>query len=167
MNCGTVSESVGTQRSFLRSYQQNEGSPDHVPSDDEQSAADLNPDLASVSVDCATRVGNTEGCAGFFVCEDAGHEAAERTSNHVGVCDSEGVVDVHLENLGPLGPDVHCEPRNGTREDTKDDGGPATDDSCTRGDSDETGDDTIDCTNDGGLSVNDLIDVSPVLAQDT
>jgi hypothetical protein len=75
----------------------NQGGPNYVPSDYEECADNLYPDLTTVAVDSTARVCKAKGKTSFGRGEESGTETADKSADEMSVENIETVVNI-LEN---------------------------------------------------------------------
>jgi len=138
----------------------NSGCPEQIPADDEEEADDLQPDLSAVAVDGSTGVNSAEGLAALIGSEDASQKATNYAPNQMGMEVADHIVS-QLQKPLLLSQDVHRNPRDRARAKTNNDCTPASDETSSRCNSNKTGDDALDCANDGRLLEKDQVHDGP------
>ena len=132
-----------------------------VEGDDEEEADDLDPDLVAVALDTTSVLGDAGERGGAVDGgEDTSEEAANDTGDHVGMDDTETVVNV-VEEAELAAEDVHADPGDATGQHTEEDGRPAGDEACRGRDGDKTRDHAVDGAENGRLLVVNNVERHP------
>lgn len=146
-------------------------SPEDVPANDKESTDDLDPDLASIIVDSTTCRGNAKGAGTTLGGKYTGEEATDNSGNEMGMEDVEDIIDVlERRNValtqveGDLRALIELDslvrkayPWDGAGEGSEDNGTPASDETSSGRNGDETGNHALNGTNDGwALKVGDI-----------